>query len=311
MGVYLLKKDSLHGENNLIYPENIPINTLEGFRHLGDYLYDCQRLDHGLNAYWKSYMQGNWEALINIGILLLKYGYEEEGRACIRHGYIHSQTSKALYVYIKCILLFNWTQEDFNIAQHIIDIGENPDEDAFDFLVWYYSFADEIDHSITAFLQLENEANQLKWLGHYMKYILGLGKEVSGQAMIKHLKKRYPKVYTKELIKTHLDIKSYSFVVEYTEKNSNYALYQSIAYFHLNQIISSVKAANTIEFNQLDHDERIMAYRHMAKLAEIGADFERETLYLESLLLEWKQHERYIRREMRAHEIRFIHLDQS
>jgi hypothetical protein len=49
----------------------------------------------------------------------------------------------------------------------------------------------------------------------------------------------------------------------------------------------------------------------MAKLAEIGADFERETLYLESLLLEWKQHERYIRREMRAHEIRFIHLEQS
>ena len=309
MGIYLTIKNRQNQERHLIYPKNIPINTKEAYKYLGDYLYDTCQKDHGLNAYWKSYLNGDNDALINVGVLLLKNDFEDEGRRCIFQGYKKSQSPKALYTFIKCVLLFQWEQAEIDLNKIIVQISEKPNEDAFDFLVWYYDYYKEPEHSITAFLQLKNERNQLKWLNHYFKYILTLGKERYGQSMVKHLKKKYPIVFAKKLLQAHLDLKSYTFIIEYTENNKRYALYQSIAYLHMNQIISSVKAANKICLEQLSFEERSLAYRHMAKLADLGGDFRRETQYLESLLLEWKQQERYIRREMTAHAIRFMNME--
>ncbi|WZL80452.1 hypothetical protein QBE53_11625 [Vallitaleaceae bacterium 9-2] len=308
MGVFLCRHNP--AGSDLVYPEQIEEQQAKRWHYLGDYLFDTQRSDYGFNAYWQAYLHKDEEALINMGILLLRYGFEQEGQQCIIHGYKNNQSPKVLYVYIKCMLVFGW-EDTINIDQYIVKIAHHPDEDAFDFLVWYYQFMGETEHSITAFLQLKDEKNQLKWLRYYLAYMIGIGKDIYAEVMIKHLKEKYPEVYTKALLGAHLDCSSYAFVIEYTDNNSDYALYQSLAYYSMNQIISSVEAANRILLEQLSDQERVLAYYHMAKLAEVGSDFQRETHYLEALVHEWKQRERYIKKEIQAYAIRFYTLDKQ
>ncbi|MBN2220604.1 MAG: hypothetical protein JW708_00270 [Vallitaleaceae bacterium] len=256
---------------------------------LGDRYFDCGEYDKSYIAYYKAikHIQSP-RGFYNLGILELKSGNRQKGRLLFQKAMDLAKGHKdevSIIVRATQRLLENemiskedaLEQVDYYLKE--ADLSKQEKDEVLAFLCWYYKEINEIDNSITSFLQIQNLEIRKNLLDLCLQEMVKENKWNSFEPALREIKDAYPYEFQIILVKAFLlegkvqEALNVLNMLEAWKKNRNeenineILCYKTHAYLRLKQVIMAIDSINRIDSSNLSEED---AYRYDAALCQLA-----------------------------------------